>query len=373
MRKLNLILMKPLGRSGSVFLHNLLDSHPEIITIPIYFPFYYFWSLIDTTKSIEKIIDDYLNFSNLNFLFKASKHGISDELKIETNSGNTIFQINKSRYKEFILEEFYGLKKNENSKRASILLALHLGYSKLMGGQANNERKYILLHEHYAYNYCFVKKDFPNFKDVVIYRNPYDSFSSYNKLSQKDKSIMYGINFISGIVSWHHNTKNSFLSYNKTFFLKIESINENLEDNINNLCFYLNIKSDPTMYTPTISGFLSSTYKNSASTKKIKSSKYSISKRDKEIVKSLFDSILLNYCESNNSLLIRKVYYILVPSLESFLSINGFRRKVYYIITFSFLFKRLLFLSCLIKKKQASVPLFSKLFLIPYRKYFKNV
>ena len=218
-------------------------------------PFYYFWSLIDTNKNIEKIIDDYLNFSNLNFLFKAGKHGISDELKIETKSGNTIFQIDKNRYKEFILDAVYSLKENEYSKRVSILMALHLGYSKLMGGKTSNECKYILLHEHYAYNYNFVKKDFPNFKDVVIYRNPYDSFSSYNKLSQKGKSFMYGINFISGIVSWHHNTINSFLSNNKTFFLKIESLNENLEDNINNLCYYLNIKPGPKVYTPTISGF----------------------------------------------------------------------------------------------------------------------
>ena len=42
-KKINMVFLFVIGRSGSLLLQSLLDNHEEVIMLPSYFPVYYEW------------------------------------------------------------------------------------------------------------------------------------------------------------------------------------------------------------------------------------------------------------------------------------------------------------------------------------------
>ena len=45
--KYRLIMLSCIGRSGSVFVHGLFDSHPQVVTIPVCFGYWAWFRLVE--------------------------------------------------------------------------------------------------------------------------------------------------------------------------------------------------------------------------------------------------------------------------------------------------------------------------------------
>lgn len=376
MDNINLITLRPIGRSGSVYLHNLFDSSLNIITIPIYFPFYFYWGILDANKSFEEIIDFYINCSDLSFLFNSKNNQLLEVVELDKTY---FFQIDKNIYKKNVLEELENLN-NITSKRKKIFLALHFGYYKLINKNITNldTIKYIFLHEHYSYNYNLIKDDFPFFKDINLLRNPYESFFSFHKLSQTSSKFNFGFNFSSNLLFWFDNMLNSQINNNlngNSIFIKIEDLNEDINSVLTKICDFIEVEFSEILFIPTISGIPSNLYSNL----KVKSSqkvKENLFLRDKVIIEKIFNNVAIKYGIHTNHNLFKTIIFILIPSFKSFLQIKSFKSRFLYVVFFAFVYKRFILLNCLYKTKKmnySSIPFTSKYLLIPYRKYFKNV
>lgn len=279
---INIAFLFQAGKSGSIFIQSLLDSHDQILQIPFIVQFYFIHKALinfikknNTVISKEIIIEVISN--NLNYLSKSPFfHGLGEEKNLFIEFDNQSF-IN---YLSYILD-YFSLD-NLNSK--NILLIINFSYA-LSKKIDLDKIKLIFCHHHFfsegffsLSDYCnnleayekehknkFENKtreviknlltDFPYAKIIVSKRHPFEAYYSYFKsVNNKNKIDLLGYKIkLSGIIVGYYNLQFLEKNYPKNLkIVKLEDLHKNGRNEINNLANFLGIEIRDSLYKSTI-------------------------------------------------------------------------------------------------------------------------
>ena len=101
---INLIMITPHGRSGSIFMQSLLDCHPEIASIPA---FNLSYQLKKNSENINDFIDKFIDLNpdifdtSLGYLGQIN-HNVTSLFGLEKNSH---LKVNKFEFKKILVEK----------------------------------------------------------------------------------------------------------------------------------------------------------------------------------------------------------------------------------------------------------------------------
>ena len=181
------------GRSGSIFLQSLLDSHPEVLTFPsIYLSgFYSFWQQFGHLPALE-LVAAFLQ--NYDVLFDAgSPHNVPDcgpAVGIAYNFDKMgperaeSLGIERDRFVDILLgklalviDDF----KREVVTRKFFFQALHAAYSEALGRELRTARPIIVfqLHNPFAVAVLPLAEDFPHMRFLHTIREPTQAMGSW--------------------------------------------------------------------------------------------------------------------------------------------------------------------------------------------------
>lgn len=328
-------------KAGSTLFQSMLDSHKEILMLPVILYYYLDWETI-FEKNINNAYQLTKEIVNLKYL---SKEG----LKTFYPNG---LGLNKEELVDFDLEDFglilfNILEKLDLINRKNLLLSIHLAYAKLKNIDIDNI-KVIFVHQHITSNlfqlnfsninvlyntfstletksyFCqHVFKDFPKAKIIVNIRNPYqEPYKSIKKISENINNSNL-INFFSTLISYLKN-KNDYtkVEQQSKFFIliKFEELHNNTIKTLELVSTFLNISFSEKMLNLTIDGktFWGNNPKNITDktnpniSELIELESFS---EDNTLLLGLFQKIAddLNYKQLSNNSILFKLEYIEKP------------------------------------------------------------
>jgi hypothetical protein len=239
------------GRTGTDFLHSLLDSHPEVLTFNGHFQFYSFWGESKCVKSGNFALSDFVEeFIGKHIeKFKSRYDYIERKDQLGVNYDQTI-EISTNEFKVYFLKILE--KEQINSKNC--LLALYGAYSLCLKQDLN--KKVIFFHHLHSHNELdSYLKDFPDSKIISMTRDPRANIVSGVKNHKKYRSETttgpHQFFFIKRILedtTVLKKLKNEYIS------IKIEDLGS--EKIITKLTEWLSISNHPTLKISTWGGLI---------------------------------------------------------------------------------------------------------------------
>jgi hypothetical protein len=181
--KINLILITPHGRSGSIFLQSLFDSHPQTITIPIISLQYRFdFAGRNHAEIASKFINTYPEIfdTQAGYMGKVGENVTT----LFGQNGDSHLVYDPNRYKDYLIEELSEIEKytTEPLSRRRFWIAVHIAYARFLGYNID-ELKYIVFHEHnYLGGHQLIAQDFPNLFYFAMTRDPREDWLSWKKI-----------------------------------------------------------------------------------------------------------------------------------------------------------------------------------------------
>ncbi len=251
------------AKSGTTLVGTLLDSHPNITTIPIELKFVSHF--INKSHLDDKnLIKYFLNRTRLKNLEYSQKSKKKREFKIINGIYKPIkFDFNK--FQELVLNN----KIKKYSKQRLINLIIHI--HKYFELSQNKDLKSIIIIQdgnHAIKNIDKIEKKFPKIRNIVITRNPLDVYTSLKKINKITKNYYFLIKKINKINIDISKITNLIKKNDKNnFFIKYEELVTNPKFILLELCEYLNIKFTKSLLRPTFMN--SDWYGNSSTEKKI--------------------------------------------------------------------------------------------------------
>lgn len=254
--------MLHIGRSGTGLMHNLIDNHPEVITLPsVYFSELFnpkVWGRI-FDKSIDNLL---LNFQNEYAVFFDSRSKIG----APTASGRTIdigmkeglttlgLEMNEFAHVEVkafnsYMKELLGDQSNVDPR--SFFVALNFAYERCINGY--NEKRRIFYHIHnplldtlFTYNSYF-----PDAKLLLMVRDPIQSAESWIKSVVKEKNRQQVAVRLARVL---YDYDRGYYKPHSTLGLRLEDLKSNPRDSLEAVCTYLNINFSESLLETTVQG-----------------------------------------------------------------------------------------------------------------------
>jgi len=238
------------SRSGTIFIHSLLDNHPEVITVPATIDIAHL--LVDKKLSAQEYYEIFEKY-NPKF-FDTSKFTQKDKHNSKLwdlgENKNEKIITNKSDFKNY----FFQILKNKNINPENILKTIYLSYS-LCHNKDINKGKIFLFHPHEKKITLRFNKFFKKTRYIIPVRNPikvYESIINQVKITTKVRGEHY---YPSGQLIESALDIDDFYKNNlDMYFIKMEDFNKNLEEEVIKLSKYLDIKYQSTMLESTFGG-----------------------------------------------------------------------------------------------------------------------
>ena len=186
---INLIVVHPFGRAGSVFFQSLLDGHSNIYTLPCFKNFYPLFpdQLLIGSDAYYNFFQDLRNkypeiFDTSKGYFGMGEHSVSGAFG--------------ERYDEHILTDLDELLINANRltdknsingsriSRRDFFVLFHLAFA-MCHGKNPEDVSYILYHPHKIYALEPLLDDFPELYFVGMTRNIYANWSSWKTVTSR--------------------------------------------------------------------------------------------------------------------------------------------------------------------------------------------
>jgi len=226
------------GRTGSGFLHSILDGHSQICQLPGEFFFDEFFENVKTQKSSLKIAS--LFCKEYKYFFD-SRHNKFERFNKLGEKKNEYFLINKNKFIKYF-QKFYITKKNT---KLNLLTNIHLAYS-AANGEILHKKKILLLHLHHIYR--LKKLEGLNYEILYTVRDPktnlasfFTSWKRYRKKLIDPWSYFFNMKrLINGL----HELK---LYKKKIHIIKLEDMHHKNRMIINKLCKISKIKFEKIM------------------------------------------------------------------------------------------------------------------------------
>ncbi len=257
------------GRSASILLMSLLDSHDEILIIPTVFFYYYDWEFLEKNlDDIESFVSDFINKSSFSWGWCTDNLG---------ENRDQSFIIDRKKLADTLVKILKSLDKID---RKTFLLALHYAYAVIQGKDLS-KIKCIVQHHHFfiglmgfklLYNQITFKfsgntpvfaqpfSDFPQAKLICTVRHPFDSFYSSYKAS-KPKDGFFDLNTFKYCIhelffDLFTSLEQRGISGKNFIYLKFESLHKNSELTMSELAEFLGVKYSDSLLKSTINGLL---------------------------------------------------------------------------------------------------------------------
>ena len=235
------------SRSGTIFIHSLLDNHPEVITVPATIDIAHL--LVNKKLSVKEYYEIFEKY-NPKF-FDTSKFTQKDKhnsklWSLGENKNEKIIT-NKSDFKNY----FFQILKNKNINPENILKTIYLSYS-LCHNKDISKGKIFLFHPHEKKITLRFDKFFKKTRYIIPVRNP---IKVYESIIRQVKTItkVRGENYYpSGQLIESALDIDDFYKNNlNMYFIKMEDFNKNLEEEVIKLSKYLDIKFKTSMLEST--------------------------------------------------------------------------------------------------------------------------
>ena len=269
-------LIKNSGRTGSIFLHSLIDGHPEVMTIPgVYLKGFFHpevWSkLYAGNKDSNWRVSLVMNFFSIyDALFDANSildvpgtpmnnmPGYASGLNTLGEDKNIALKIDKEKFGQYIityLEDF------DEMTRSTFFKLIHLAYDSTI--KKNTNPSIIFYHIH---NPTFVEsaqfiKDFPSARFLQIIRDPIQALESWCNIHKRKKFIKASkeyndanlyLNKFSTVLN---HFSNPMINYGKeTAVIKLEDLKLETEDTLGKLSKWLKIEYNQSLKNPSFQG-----------------------------------------------------------------------------------------------------------------------
>lgn len=351
-----LIILRPAGRSGSLFLQNLFDSHKDVLALPSIFPFYYFWALFHRyhkNASKNELIIYFLEETNLKYFFGDYSY---EYYQYRNEKGEKVnFEISKNDFRLYLeveLQDIY------YPTRKQFLMAIHIAYANTKQLDLNGIST-LFLHEHYSWEYETPHEDFEKVITIVNTRNPRNSYASFIKDKQKKGSVFGPMYANIDINAWLDSITNAFV-YEKKYpdsiiYSPTEYLNENPEKVIKMIANKIGISFDKSLLEPTFDGYpqlgVSTFNKNQKGfdSSGVNANRYDsfCSQRELKLVDYIFRRTNSKFYKVENKKIkkIQMIFLVLIPDFELFkLRNKSFKSRVLYMIGGNFFWSRMMFI-----------------------------
>ena len=267
-------LVKNSGRTGSIFLHSLLDGHPEVMTIPGVFLKGYFnpdvWSKlyqgnqdnnwrISLIKNFFVLYEPMFDASSLSDVPGSPMAGPPGHGSGLANLGekkDIVFKIDKKIFSSYL---FTYLENFDSMERSTFFKLIHLAYDSSI--QKNTKPGIVFFHIH---NPTFVEsaqflKDFPATRFLQIIRDPIQALESWCRINKKEGENQVIINHDYIEDNKYYNKFALVLNYyndqviryaNDKIVIRLEDIKLETENTLKKLSEWLGINFSNTMMKP---------------------------------------------------------------------------------------------------------------------------
>ncbi|MBC2418876.1 glycosyltransferase family 4 protein [Clostridium beijerinckii] len=258
------------GRSGSIFLQSLLDSHPNILMIPgDYIRFYYaFWNYLDPKLNYKVDKDVIINTFNEVFPFIFDANNVS---KTFVNSGyggdfgirlgfnamgenqNQKLGISKEK---FVSELNRIFKDRKYIARKDFFKAIHIAYFYSLGRKYDSNRQPIIVFFPHIANVdasIELLEDFPQTKRICMIREPIQSLGSlintYRRVCNISiEQMIYILN-----PSLYGGTSTNLDKY-LSCAVKLEDIHMKSKETLEKICRFIDIPWSDSLMESTFDG-----------------------------------------------------------------------------------------------------------------------
>ena len=267
MSKLKVAMITHYQSSGSLYLHSLLDGHPQIITIP---GVPHLDPIINGTFDTSQQALDVFNIANPKF-YDTSKMTFADLnssglYRLGENANEGIVT-DKILFNQFFFECIH----KENLVPRNIIFSLYYAYAKSHGMDLNT-KKVVLFHPHEIHRTISMHNLFPDSKYLVTIRNPARAYYSRLQLMKNKAKARNIAHSHLGLLSDDAYNVYELLQNNMSMrIVKIEDFAENSHYILMKLCKYLNIDYNAELQKSTFGSKLywgaNSNYKSNTFTK----------------------------------------------------------------------------------------------------------
>jgi len=241
-----------INRTGTLFLHSLLDNHPQILTIPGVLNFNDI--LKNKISSSEKALELFEN-ENPKF-FDTSSFNIFDK------NNSQLFYLGEEKKSKIITNKrvfketfFEVLKEFGDLSKGNIIKSVYLAYA-ISHNEKLDEKKILLLHPHEQKICLEFKKLFPSSKFLIPIRNPikvYFSLIETRRTKCNIRDMLYYPRgsfkeFIEGLNNFKKNNLNMYV-------IRLEDLGNKTEDTMKKICEYINIEFNKSLLISTFGGY----------------------------------------------------------------------------------------------------------------------
>ena len=259
-----IIALLHLGRSGSGFLHSLIDNHSEVSTLPSYYLNHFFDSFIwqDLIKDgFDGIVDRFINAYEVFFDARASKPTptclsfppVYDQGKKEgmTNLGKNkedFLFIDKNLFKRELADLIIQYKKIDS---LILFKLIHVAYERVLNKNKNKNTIFYHIHNPDSYSKLNFARLANDAKWLLTVRDPVESCESwiYENLVKNDyKNIYIKINTMLFTVD------HPLFKERNSIAMRLEDLKEKPKETIAALCNWMEIKEEDSLYQMTAQG-----------------------------------------------------------------------------------------------------------------------
>ena len=268
-----MIALLHFGRSGSGYLHSLLDDHPNISTLPgVYMSGFFgrevwerisgkgFQEIPKRFSSLYKVLFDARNPEKIPPAFIGDPYNnesVGEKegfVKMGLNQ-DTPLTLDRGQFLENLGEVINGL---EDIDHGRFFDAIHHAYERTLGTDFN-AKKLIFYHLHKIDPYSMANfvKYFPGAELLTIIRNPLQSCESWAlKSLQSDQENKYKAYQRIGyrISSMLMDINIPAFKTQPSVAVRLEDIKERPKETMRRLCAYLGIEETPSLYESTMQG-----------------------------------------------------------------------------------------------------------------------
>ena len=282
------VILLGFGRSGSLFLHSLLDSHPQISTLPGYFFKGWFnektWPIFKPDykelKWREILVKKICNYFEPQFNANCKKNVIgkpNGEIKwLAKNLGFTqlgdnsseVLKLDQEKFKEKFIKLLSAF---DNIDLRICFELIHKAFDKAYrSSEIFSKDKIIFYHlhnpsyfEHANFNYHY-----PNNKSLYIVRHPIQMLESWINIDishipflHKNNHSFYGtdhymriLDGVTKITECLEYFINPLISMGQVKGVKLEDLKKNTKQTIEKITKWIGIENDPVLYESTFMG-----------------------------------------------------------------------------------------------------------------------
>ena len=184
-KNINVIVTHPYGRAGSLFVHSLFDSHPNIVTLPRCGELHSLLPARIAEADLGNQIDAFI--ARCPGIFDSSKEYFGNMSGIMTgrfgfDGEENIVVCPVSFRKRFLDLAIAELDQSKQLSRRSFFVLIHIAYAQCIRDLDTAQCKYIFYHPHSNDEWDALAEDFPALYFIAMTRDPRQDWQSWKKI-----------------------------------------------------------------------------------------------------------------------------------------------------------------------------------------------